>query len=58
MPTTSDIPKKEWTESTRPGTVYSVFKQHEKNELNASGEKPSFVVPEIIEKKIKQNHLT
>ena len=40
-------PKKEWTESTRPGTAYQVFKQHAKNELNESGIKPVFVKPEI-----------
>jgi hypothetical protein len=33
--------KKVWTESTRPGTVYQVFKQDAKNELNKSGDKPS-----------------
>ena len=39
--------KKEWTESLRPGTVYSVFKQHAKNELNGHGLKPVYVKPEI-----------
>ena len=37
----------EWTESTRPGTVYRVFEQHKKNELIYTGEKPVFVVPEV-----------
>ena len=39
--------KKEWKESTRPGTAYQVFKQHAKNELNGYGEKPVFIKPEI-----------
>ena len=39
--------KKEWIESTRPGTAYQVFKQHEKNELNGHGLKPVYVKPVI-----------
>ena len=42
-----------WIESTRPGSVYRVFKQHKKNGLNASGQAPVFVIPEVIHKKNK-----
>ena len=52
--------EKEWTESTRPGTAYQVFKQHMKNEYNKCGEKPVYVKPVIpvnlnILKYAKQN---
>ena len=45
--TKSTETKKEWNESTRPGTAYQVFKQHAKNELNGHGEKPVYVEPVI-----------
>ena len=44
---------KDYTEFTRPGTVYRVFTTYEKGQLNKSGEKPTFIVPDEIEKKIK-----
>ena len=51
MPENNTNTNKEWKESTRPGTVYRVFELYKKGELNAYGEKPVFVVPDVIEKK-------
>ena len=45
--TESTEPKKVWTESTRPGTAYQVFKHHMKNEYNKCGDKPVYVRPVI-----------
>ena len=42
-----------FTESTRPGTVYRVFEQYKKAECDESGFKPVFVKPETVEKKNK-----
>jgi hypothetical protein len=44
---------KPWTEFTGAGSVYQVMKQYEKGGLDASGEKPVFVKPEPIQKKVK-----
>ena len=46
---------KDWTKTqyTGPGSVYRVFKQYEKNELNAFGEKIVCIKPEVVEKKIR-----
>jgi hypothetical protein len=38
---------------TGAGSVYQVMKQYEKSCLNASGEKPIFVKPELTQKKVK-----
>ena len=51
MPENNTNTNKEWKESMRPGTVYRVFELYKKGELNAHGEKPVFVVPDVIEKK-------
>lgn len=34
-----------------PGSVYAIFEWYAKQELNASGDKPVFVKPEVSEKK-------
>uniref|UniRef100_A0A6C0IXD7 Uncharacterized protein n=1 Tax=viral metagenome TaxID=1070528 RepID=A0A6C0IXD7_9ZZZZ len=36
-----------------PASVYAIFEWHAKQELDASGAKPVFVKPEIVEKKRK-----
>ena len=36
-----------------PGSVYAIFEWHAKQQLNASGDKPVFVKPEVVEKKKK-----
>lgn len=54
------MPKKpptDWTESTRPGTVYRVFEQYKKAEYDASGRKPVIIKPDVIEKKVKNKSL-
>ena len=38
---------KEYTESTRPGTIYKVFEQHKKNELNHNGQLPIYIKPVV-----------
>ena len=48
MPTKSETL---WTEFTGPGSAFKVVEQYKKGELNASGEKPIFIAPEIIQKK-------
>ena len=47
--------KTDWTLSTQPGTVYSVFEQYKKAEYNASGHKPVIIKQEVIEKKVKKS---
>jgi len=50
------MPKKrstDFTESTRPGTVYKVFEQHKKTELNHDGKLPVYIVPDVSEKNNK-----
>lgn len=45
-----------WTEFTGAGSAYRVFEQHKKNELNASGERPVFVIPDpVVTKKNRIN---
>lgn len=36
-----------------PGSVYAIFEWHAKQELNASGDIPVFMKPEVVEKKKK-----
>ena len=46
-----------WTEFTGPGSVSRVFREYNRSELNASGEKPVFITPEVVQKK-KKNPLS
>ena len=48
---------KDFTESTRPGTVYRVFEQYKKAEYNECGEKYVFLKPEVVESKKKTSNL-
>jgi hypothetical protein len=36
-----------------PGSVHAIFAWYAKQELNASGDKPVFVKPDVVEKKKK-----
>lgn len=36
-----------------PGSVHAIFEWYSKQELNASGDKPVIVKPEMVEKKKK-----
>ena len=42
--------KIEWTEYTGPGSAFQVIKQYNKGNLDASGRKPVFIAPEVIQK--------
>ena len=39
------------TEFTGAGSAYRVVETYKKSELDASGQKPAFVAPEVIQKK-------
>ena len=44
-------------EYTGAGSAYQVLKQYSKGELDASGYKPVFVTPDVIEKKKKNRSI-
>ena len=43
--------EKVWTEFQGAGSAYRVVETYKKGELDASGQKPVFVTPEVIQKK-------
>ena len=55
----NEVPKdqKPWTEFIQAGSAYQVIKAYKKAELNANGEMPVFIRPEVVEKK-KKNPLS
>ena len=55
--TESKTENKDYTESTRPGTVYQVFQHYNKAAYNECGEKYVCIKPNIEENKIKTKYL-
>ena len=45
----------DYTESTRPGTAYSVFEAYKKSQLDASGREPIIIKPDPVESKKKKS---